>query len=61
MRNYLFFKTIFYSPTSKIFFRNKGFALSLVLKVRVFGTRKWSITLIAGGKSGKLNDSGTSI
>jgi len=24
-------------------FHNKGFALGLILKVRVFGTRKWSI------------------
>ena len=26
-------------------FHNKGFALSLVLKVRFFGTRKWPITV----------------
>ena len=27
-------------------FYNKGFALSLVLKVRFFGTRKWPIALL---------------
>ena len=34
---------IFYLCTSKTHFPKKGFALRLVLKVRVFGTRKWSI------------------
>ena len=29
-------------------FHNKGFALSLVLKVRFFGTRKWPIADSAG-------------
>ena len=33
-------KMICYSHTLK---HKKGFALSLVLKVRVFGTRKWLI------------------
>ena len=28
---------------NKTYFHNKGFALSLVLKVRFFGTRKWPI------------------
>ena len=28
---------------NKTHFHNKGFALSLVLKVRLFGTRKWPI------------------
>ena len=27
----------------ELIFSNKGFALSLVLKVRVFGTRQWPI------------------
>ena len=36
-------KIIFYSHANKTHFHMKGFALSLVLKVRVFGTRKWSI------------------
>ena len=27
----------------KTYFHNKGFALSLVLKVKLFGTRKWPI------------------
>ena len=31
---------IFYSHTNKTHFHKKGFALSLVLKVRIFGTRK---------------------
>ena len=28
---------------NKTHFHNKGFALSLVLKVKLFGTRKWPI------------------
>ena len=31
----------FHSHASKIHFHNKGCALGLILKVRVFGTRKW--------------------
>ena len=34
---------IFQSHTNKTHFHNKGCAPSLVLKVRVFGTRKWPI------------------
>ena len=34
-------KMIFNYDANKTHFHNKGFALSLVLKVRVFGTRKW--------------------
>ena len=33
-------EVIFYSHTNKTHFHKKGFALSLVLKVRIFGTRK---------------------
>ena len=36
-------KMIFNYDANKIYFHNKGFALSLVLKVRFFGTRKWPI------------------
>ena len=36
-------KMIFNYYANKTHFHNKGFALSLVLKVRFFGTRKWSI------------------
>ena len=36
-------KMIFYSHANKIEFHQKVFALSLVLKVRVYGTRKWHI------------------
>ena len=32
-----------FSHANKTNFQEKGFALSLVLKVRVFGTRKWPI------------------
>ena len=32
---------------NKTHFHNKGFALSLVLKVKLFGTRKWPITFKA--------------
>ena len=34
-------KMSFYSHGRKIHFHKKGFDCSLVLKVRVFGTRKW--------------------
>ena len=36
-------KMNFHSHTYKTHFHKKGFALSLVLKVRDFGTRKWPI------------------
>ena len=36
---------IFYCHVNKTHFYKKGFALSLVLKVRVSGTRKWPITI----------------
>ena len=38
-------KMIFNYDANKTHFHNKGFALSLVLKVRFFGTRKWPIGL----------------
>ena len=34
-------KMIFHYDANKTHFRNKSFALSLVLKVRFFGTLKW--------------------
>ena len=34
-------KMVFYFHANKTHFHKKGFALCLVLKVRVFGTRKW--------------------
>ena len=36
-------KMVLYSYANKTRFHKKGCALSLVLKVRVFGTRKWII------------------
>ena len=36
-------KMIFNYDANKTHFHNKGFTLSLVLKVRFFGTRKWPI------------------
>ena len=36
-------KMISYSHANKTHFHNTGFALSLVLKVRCFGTRQWPI------------------
>ena len=36
---------IFHSPANKTHFHKKGCAPSLILKVRVFGTRKWPIVL----------------
>ena len=41
-------KMIFNCDANKTHFHNKGFALSLVLKVRFFGTRKWPIYLVKG-------------
>ena len=40
-------KMIFNYDANETHFHNKGFAVSLVLKVRFFGTRKWPISLIA--------------
>ena len=37
-------KMIFHSHANKTHFCRKARALGLILKVRVFGTRKWSIT-----------------
>ena len=37
----------FYSHANKTHFHNKGFAISFVLKVRDFGTRKWLISLVS--------------
>ena len=37
-------KTIFYSHANETRFQKEGFALSLVLKVRVFGTQKWPVS-----------------
>ena len=44
-------KMIFNYDANKIYFHNKGFALSLVLKVRFFGTRKWPIIYESSGWS----------
>ena len=38
-------KMIFYYHANKTHFHNKGFALGLVLRGRVFGTRKWPIDI----------------
>ena len=37
---------IFHSHANKIHFHKKGCALDLILKVRVFGTRKWPISFV---------------
>ena len=39
----LIWNGFFYFHANKTHFHNQGFALSLVLKVSVFGTRKWPI------------------
>ena len=36
-------KMIFHSHANKTHFHKKGCALGLILKVRVFGTRKWPV------------------
>ena len=38
-------KMILHSHANKTHFQNKGFALSHVLKVRVFGIQRWLILL----------------
>ena len=40
-------KMIFNYDANKTHFHNKDFALSLVLKVKFFGTRKWPISLFS--------------
>ena len=37
---------IFHSHANKTHFHKRGCAFSLILKVRVFGTRKWPIILL---------------
>ena len=53
-------KIIFHSHANKTHFQRKGCALGLVLKVKVFGTRKWLICCTGGGicnpASPKQND-----
>ena len=49
-------KMISYSHANKTHFQNTGFALSLVLKVRCFGTRKWPIQLSIAGEGGGLKE-----
>ena len=39
-------KMVFYPHANETHFHKKGFALGLVLKVRVFAARKWPITSI---------------
>ena len=46
---------IFHSHANKTHFHNKGCAPSLILKVRVFGTRKWPIYLHIHGVSDLKN------
>ena len=47
---------IFHSHTNKTRFHKKGCAPSLILKVRIFGTRKWPIILVLfwGGAFGHI-------
>jgi len=40
-------ETIFHSRANKTHFHKKDCALGLILKVRVFGTRKWPIISMA--------------
>ena len=47
-------KMIFNCDANKTHFHNKGFALSLVLNVRYFGTRKWPIARETELSSGKI-------
>ena len=45
----------FYCHANKTNFHKKGFTLGLVLRVRVFGTRKWPIILKQLLSSGEVN------
>ena len=38
---------IFHSHANKTHFHEKGCVLGLILKVRVFGTRKWPISFVS--------------
>ena len=45
-------KMIFNYDANKTHFQNKGFALSLVFKVRFLGTQKWPISRTPSSKYG---------
>ena len=45
-----------YDAKKKTHFHKKGFALGLVLRVRVFGTRKWPIRLISTDEVRNINE-----
>ena len=42
---------IFHAHANKTHFHKKGYALGLILKARVFGTRKWPIFFFTFGTS----------
>ena len=44
-------KMTFYSHANETHYRKKGFALSLGLKMRVFGTRKWPVCRLSPSNS----------
>ena len=44
-------KMVFNYDANKTHFHTKGFALSVVLKVRFFGTWKWPIKLLGASSS----------
>ena len=48
-------RMIVHSHANKNHVHNKGFVLRLVLKVRVFGTRKWPIRVTVFLNLGRLN------
>ena len=50
-------KMIFHSHSNKTHLYKKGFALSLVLKVRVFTTRKWYIKSVRDSIRKKIKKS----
>ena len=45
MRSLRYENDFFYSHANRTHFHEKGFALGLVVKVRVFGTRKWPVSV----------------
>ena len=50
-------KMIFYSHANKTHYHKKGWALGLILKVRVFETQKWPIIDIIGFRVACMNES----
>ena len=51
---------MFYSQANTTHFHKKDYALGLILKVRIFETRKWAILLYKNSNIWRMNRDGTS-